>query len=91
MIWQLCEDGQWWVSHLIMPLVPGMNLWEYVAGQCGGPVSPAVALSLLVGAASGLAAMHAQGFAHLDMKQLNVMVPCDAVTGAVTGGWCLRV
>ena len=56
---------------IVMEYVEGENLAEALRG---GPLDPALALRLAEAVASGLAAAHAAGFIHRDLKAENVMV-----------------
>lgn len=58
--------------YLVMEYIEGADLAEVARQQ--GPMSPALAADFLRQTASALAAAHAQGIVHLDLKPENVMV-----------------
>ncbi len=62
------EDG---VDHIVMELVEGRPLSTILLGA---PLAPPVALGLARQIAEGLAAAHARGIVHRDLKAENVMV-----------------
>jgi eukaryotic-like serine/threonine-protein kinase len=55
-----------------MEYVPGQSLAELLAGQ--GRLAPRRAAELAVQVCAGLAAAHAQGLVHRDVKPANVLV-----------------
>jgi serine/threonine protein kinase len=61
---------------LVMPLLVGRDLETWL-GQTG-PLPPAVAVSIVLEAARGLAAAHAKNVVHRDFKPANVMLYEDA-------------
>jgi serine/threonine protein kinase len=60
------------VPFLVMPLLTGATLQSKLDET--GPLSPAVAVSLVLEAAHGLAAAHAKGIIHRDFKPANVIL-----------------
>ncbi|WP_426504911.1 serine/threonine-protein kinase [Dactylosporangium sp. McL0621] len=62
--------------YVVMELVPGPTLEERTAA---GPLAPAVVLRVCAEVAAGLAAAHADGLVHRDVKPANVIL---APTGA---------
>jgi eukaryotic-like serine/threonine-protein kinase len=58
--------------YLVMQFVPGRSLQERVAQE--GPLSPAEILRIGMQAAAGLAAAHAQGVIHRDVKPANILL-----------------
>lgn len=65
------------VHFLVMEYVDGPTLSSYVKQRGALPLSPAV--RLMVQAASGLAAAHAQGVVHRDIKPGNMMISRQGV------------
>ena len=63
------EEG---VLFLAMRFVPGDDLWTMV--QRDGPLEPERAASLVSQVAAALAAAHARGLVHRDVKPGNVLV-----------------
>jgi len=66
------SDGR---PYLVMEHVDGSTLAELVTQR--GPLSPALTAQLVRQIAAALAAAHAQGIVHLDLKPDNVMVLPD--------------
>ena len=66
------EEG---VLFLAMRFVPGDDLWTMV--QRDGPLEPGRAASLVAQVAAALAAAHARGLVHRDVKPGNVLVTAD--------------
>lgn len=64
------QDGQYFI---VMQYVEGKNLSEVLAAQ-GGPLAWRTALAVIKQAAKGLAAVHARGLVHRDVKPSNIMV-----------------
>jgi tetratricopeptide (TPR) repeat protein/tRNA A-37 threonylcarbamoyl transferase component Bud32 len=62
------DDGDW----IVMEYVQGRSLADLLRDS--GPLPPGVAVDLARQAAEGLAAAHAQGLVHRDLKAENVMV-----------------
>jgi tetratricopeptide (TPR) repeat protein len=62
------EDGDW----IVMEHVDGPTLREHLAAQ--GPPPPATAAAWAAQIAEGLAAAHAKGIIHRDLKTENVMI-----------------
>src|SRR6185369_6478799 len=63
-------DGQV-VPFVVMELVDGVSLTDVLAD---GPVAPADAIRICADVAAGLAAAHARGLVHRDVKPGNVIV-----------------
>ena len=59
------------VPYVVMELVDGVSLTEVLAD---GPVAPADAIRICADVAAGLAAAHARGLVHRDVKPGNVIV-----------------
>ncbi len=66
-------DGPW--LYLAMEYVPGRTLKEMLQDQ--GQLPPAVALDIMTGVLGGLAAAHASGIVHRDVKPENVLLTAD--------------
>jgi hypothetical protein len=63
------------VPWLATEFVPSVSLRDAVSRH--GPLPPASALTLAVGLAEALAAIHRAGLAHLDLKPANVLLTHD--------------
>jgi serine/threonine protein kinase len=72
---ETAEDGRR-TPYVVMELVPGPTLQDRVAE---GPLPPADVLRICADVAAGLAAAHADGLVHRDVKPANVIL---APTGA---------
>ena len=64
------SDGE--MPFLVMQYVPGQSLQARVDER--GPLDPKEVLRIAVQAASGLAAAHAQGLVHRDVKPANILL-----------------
>ncbi len=64
------QDGPW--TFIVMELATGGTLWNWVERH--GPMPPRLAVSLLLPVADALAAAHAAGVVHRDVKPQNVMI-----------------
>ena len=60
------------LAWIVMDLVPGRDLWRYV--QEAGPLPPASAARVVADAADALAAVHAAGLVHRDVKPANILL-----------------
>ncbi|ACY18895.1 serine/threonine-protein kinase [Haliangium ochraceum] len=63
------EDGR---PYLVMEHVPGVDLDSYLRSR--GALAPTEVLSILAPLADALAAVHAQGIVHRDIKASNIML-----------------
>jgi len=61
--------------YLAMEYVPGRTLKEMLSGN--GRLPPPVALEIMTGVLDGLAAAHASGIVHRDVKPENVLLTAD--------------
>ena len=61
--------------YLAMEYIPGRTLKELLRDH--GPFAPAVALDIMTGVLDGLAAAHASGIVHRDVKPENVLLTAD--------------
>jgi eukaryotic-like serine/threonine-protein kinase len=69
--WGESEDG----AYLVLQLVDGLSLREVLRHR--GRLDPAEALAVLGPAAAGLAAAHASGLVHRDVKPENLLIGRD--------------
>ncbi|MEN0104223.1 MAG: protein kinase, partial [Curtobacterium sp.] len=67
------EEAEHW---LVMEYVPGSTLAGLIRDQ--GALAPDQAATILAQAADGLAAAHAAGIVHRDVKPSNILVTTDA-------------
>ncbi|MFO1092582.1 MAG: serine/threonine-protein kinase [Planctomycetaceae bacterium] len=70
------------VPYLVMQYVPGQSLQSRVDQQ--GPLAVAEILRIGVQAAAGLAAAHAQGVVHRDVKPSNILLENDVERALLT-------
>ena len=78
------EAGHLW---LVMELVPGRSLSQIIKQD--GPLEPAVVADLGAQVADGLAALHAEGTVHRDVKPGNVLVRHDGVAKISKYRWAI--
>jgi predicted Ser/Thr protein kinase len=76
------EDGPW--SFIIMERIQGLNLARRVAGD--GPVEIDDVIRIGLGVASALAAAHAKGILHRDVKPQNILLEHDGTPRLVDFG-----
>ncbi len=63
--------------------VEGQTLKEFFDARRGQPMSPREALALLKPVFEALAAAHALGIAHRDVKPANIMLPKEGITSRI--------
>src|SRR4051794_12438842 len=73
------DDGSWFI---VMEYVEGQTLRDIIRKE--GPLDPARAAGLAGEVAAALAAAHAQGIIHRDVKPANVLIAADSGTVKVT-------
>jgi eukaryotic-like serine/threonine-protein kinase len=73
-----------WQTYLVREHVPGDDLEEVVRRR--GPLPPAEAARLVAGVVEGLAALHAAGLVHGDVKPRNVIVRPDGAPVLIDQG-----
>ena len=69
------DEGSWFI---VMEYVEGRNLRDIIRAE--GPMDPAQATEIGAEVAAALAAAHAQGIIHRDVKPANVLIAADAGT-----------
>ncbi|MDN3358765.1 serine/threonine protein kinase [Actinomadura sp. DC4] len=67
------------VAWIVMDLVPGRDLRRYIEET--GPLAPSLAARVVADAADALAAVHAAGLVHRDVKPANILL--DESEGAL--------
>lgn len=77
-----CEDGPW--SFIVMERIHGRNLGQQVAAL--GPMAIDDVIGLVTGVASALAAAHARGILHRDIKPQNILLQRDGTPRLVDFG-----
>jgi hypothetical protein len=75
-------------AAIIMELVDGINLRELIRRE--GPTGPEAALAVLKGTLLGLAAAHAAGVVHRDVKPANVLINGDGHSKLADFGIAVR-
>ncbi len=63
------DDG---ALFLVMELIPGGTLWDWV--RVHGPMPPRMATQLIIQVLSAVGAAHAEGVIHRDLKPQNIMI-----------------
>ncbi len=76
------EEGG--VAYLVMDYVDGGSLKDWVVRN--GPMPPMLACEVLLGVCSALAATHAAGMVHRDVKPANVLIAPDGSPRVVDFG-----
>jgi serine/threonine protein kinase len=74
-IHEVDEDEDSGVPFLVMHLVTGMSLEDHIAAN--GALKPRDIISIAAQSAAGLAAAHAQGLIHRDIKPGNILLESD--------------
>jgi eukaryotic-like serine/threonine-protein kinase len=69
------DEGSW---YIVMEYVEGRNLRDIIRGE--GQMDPAKSAEVGAEVAAALAAAHAQGIIHRDVKPANVLIASDAGT-----------
>lgn len=66
------RDAQHGVIYLVMPLVPGRSLAEFLSAT--GPLEPDAAVRIAIQVCKGLAVARAAGVVHRDVKPSNLLL-----------------
>jgi serine/threonine protein kinase/Tol biopolymer transport system component len=74
-IHEVDEDEESGVPFLVMHLVTGMSLEDHISAN--GALKPRDIISIAAQSAAGLAAAHAQGLIHRDIKPGNILLESD--------------
>ncbi len=69
------KADDWGCWYFVMELIHGMSLEQYLARK--GPLTAGQARNLFLGVADGLAAAHAKGIIHRDVKPANILLRRD--------------
>jgi hypothetical protein len=74
-VFVLAADEEHGSPYIVMELMPGANLHQYV--RCNGPQPPAKAVALILDVIEGLQEAHRVGVIHRDMKPSNCFFCSD--------------
>ncbi|RDJ25086.1 serine/threonine protein kinase [Bosea caraganae] len=78
------EDGS--LHFLVMELLRGKTLAKVMEERDGRPLEPALAMRVIRGVGEGLAAAHAQGMIHGDVKPGNVFITREGMVKLIDFG-----
>ncbi len=82
--WQLRQEPQ----YLVMPWLEGLSLRDLLRRRSALPTGEALWLTRQI--AEGLAALHAAGWIHADLKPENIIVNSDYHVTLIDLGFCVR-